>query len=145
MTMFDWKIKAPKHNIKKLGKIFDLDTLNTDTYLVILLASTSTLTMEAMDKFDETLEAYESDPELYTRTPVPLQLNETPTGYQINIAGNSVVIPLEEATVEGVLIVKEDTMDILAAALNLSGITINQDLTITQTKPVWNMNHVDSS
>lgn len=107
----------PKNVFLKQGKIFDLDTIDTDQYQLILLSSTTNLTLDGLDKFDASLASYESDPANYTKPTVALQLNETTDGYQINVVGNSITVNLVSATVQGALLVKTSTMDILGAAL----------------------------
>lgn len=140
--MLDYDFNGPKRNILKLGKAFDLETIALDDYQMIILATTSGLVLNDLDKFDASMAAYESNPATYTRPNVPLQVTETITGYQIDIAGNNVTIPIEEATIQGLLIINAETLDILAADLYSDPITIVSDLNITYTKPLWVLENV---
>ena len=143
--VFNFNLKAPKNVFLKLGKIFDLATINIDAYQLVLLSSTSGLVLDNLDKFDSSLSAYESDPTKYTKSVVPLQLNETSTGYQINIVGNSITVDLTNATIQGLLLIKSDTKDILAADLYVETLQITRPLNLVAQKPVLDYKREDSS
>lgn len=130
--VFVYYFRGMKHNILKLGKVFDLDTLSTDTYQIVLLENVAGLDINDLDVFDSTMEYRESDN--YTRTTVPLELTATATGYLISVPGSSIQIPIETggsgADIQGMLIIKEDTGDILSACLDASALTVTSELTI---------------
>ena len=132
-----YDMKRPKMTIKKLGKVFDLDTINLDSYQLIILADTSDLVLNNLDKFDSSLASRESDNTKYTRPTVALQLTEIPEGYQIEVSGANVTVQLSQATIEGLLLVKTDTMDILAAALNAETVTITSSASFVFETPIW--------
>lgn len=136
MVDFNFNFGRPKRNILKLGKVFDLSNIATDEYEMIILASIDGLTIDDLDNFS-TLTSKESDPSQYTKPNVPLQLNETTTGYQINVSGNSIAIPISNATVAGLLIVKSDTGDILAADFEETPIIMTKELTVTFQEALW--------
>lgn len=133
----EFQLRVPKKAIKKLGKVIDLDSINLDTYQLRLLSSTTGLTLDNLDTFDSTLVALECNPSYYTRTTVPLQLTEITTGYQIEVSGASVVVPISSATIQGIVLIKLDTLDIVAAALNTESITLASDYTFLFETPIW--------
>lgn len=118
MTL-EFKFEIPKHNELKQGKIFDLEAFATTNYQLILLSNISGLTINSLDTFDATLQAHEVNTANYERTTVPLQLTETVNGYQVNVVGGMVSVPISDATIAGALIIREDTGDILAGCLNV--------------------------
>lgn len=134
---------VPKHNTLKLGKILDLETLDTDTYKAILLSTVSGLVLNDLDIFDASMQAHEVNTANYERTTVGLQLTETTKGYQVAVIGSTLTIPISNATVQGVLIIKESTGDILAACLDVtptidtSELELTEDLTILFKAPIW--------
>jgi hypothetical protein len=134
---FEYQFDVPKHNILKLGKEFDLDTLSTDNYQIIILSNVTGLTVDDLDLFDTALQAHESNPLNYDRTNVTLQLNESATGYEISVSGSSVTIPISSATISGFLIINEDTTDVLSACLDTSTISLTDDYTIVFGSPIW--------
>lgn len=136
MTL-EFKVETPVPNILKLGKAFDLETMPTDQYQIILLSNTTGLTLENLDKFDTEMEARESDPANYTRTNIGLQVTRILKGYQIDVVGNNALIPVTTATIAGILIINEDTNDILCADLSFDTITINSDLNLLFSTPIW--------
>lgn len=137
MVEIDYTFKVPKHNTLKLGKIFDLDTISTDTYKIILLSSVTGLVLNNLDKFDASMEAFESNPANYERTTVGLQLTETTNGYRIEVAGATATIPIVDATIAGILIIKESTGDILCADLNPVLTNQTSDMTLLFKSALW--------
>lgn len=137
MVEMDFTFLVPKHNTLKLGKIFDLEALATDTYQLRILSSVTGLVLNNLDKFDTAMEAHESNPANYSRTTVGLQLIETEKGYQIGVSGNTATIPIVDATIAGLVIIKEDTKDILCADLTPTVTNQTEDLTLLFKSALW--------
>lgn len=132
--------KIPKPNILKLGKDFDLATLATDTYKVILLADITGLVIDDLTTFTGDITNKECDPVLdYTPTAIDLELNETTTGYQINVTGASVTVPIIGATINGILIIEDTSKSILCASLEGDNLGLSDDLTLVFTSALWDI------
>ncbi|PKL68945.1 MAG: hypothetical protein CVV28_02190 [Methanobacteriales archaeon HGW-Methanobacteriales-1] len=118
MTL-EFRFEVPKHNELKQGKVFDLEAFATTNYQLVLLSNIAGLSINSLDKFDSSMQAYEVNPANYERANVPLQLTESVNGYQVNVVGGIVSVPISDATIAGALIIKQDTGDILAGCLSV--------------------------
>lgn len=137
---FEQVFQVPKGNILKLGKDFDLATVATDTYKVILLASITGLSINTLTTFTGDITNLECDPVSdYTPTSIGLEVNETTTGYQISVTGASVTIPIVGATVNGILIIEDTSKSILCASLEGDNLGLTDDLTLVFTSALWNI------
>lgn len=121
MAQFNIQFKIPKHNIKKLGKVFDLDTIGTDNYELVVLKDSEGLNPNQLDTVDSTILNKEADN--YTRPNVEMNISETNEGYDIttgtiNVEAEGVI------SVGALLIVKHSSQDILACYLSTTSIDI---------------------
>jgi len=136
MVQFNVNFEVPKHNLKKLNKVFDLDTLGTDEYEVMILSNIAGLNKDNLDKVDSNILSKEANN--YERPLIQLSLTNLASGYQIEgnvftvYIDNNVSIP-----VVGMLIVKKDTNDILACCLTMNQISLIDEFSLSPQAPLW--------
>ncbi len=129
MTQININFKIPKKFIKKINSIFNLDTLNSDTYKLIVLENTDSLILNDLDVINSTILAKESSN--YTKPTVELELTESNFGYDIEseiieVTANGVV------SCKGFIIYKDNiAKDILCAWFNDSSIDLNDSFYVS--------------
>ena len=131
--------KVPKKNIKKLGKVFDLDNINGNTYKVKLLSDVTGLTVNSLDKFSA-ISHKQVNPDYYIAPTVSLEVSELVDGYQISVAGSSITVDITQKipNIAGILIVNDTTDDILCADIESAPIgNVDNYLTIIFSGALW--------
>lgn len=123
MTQININFKIPKKFILKLDTIFNLNTLGTDTYKLIVLNDTTGLVLTDLDVVNSTILTKESSN--YTRPTVELNLTESDGGYNIE----SEIIEVTSSglvSCKAFIIYKDNTAkDILCAHFSDSSIDVN--------------------
>ena len=128
MVQIDVNFEIPKTVIKKLNIVFNLDTITTDEYELVVLADVSGLIKDNLNKFDSTLTSKESTN--YSRPSVQMTISESVTGYNIGYTSINVAVAGGVCKVGGFLIIKKSSKDILAACLTLNSVNLNETFNI---------------
>lgn len=121
MAQFNTEFKIPKHNIKKLGKVFDLDTIESDNYELIVLKNSEGLIVNQLSTVNSAILSKEADN--YTRANVEMSISENSKGYDItpeiiNVEATGIV------TIAALLIVKKSSQDIFACYVSNKSMNI---------------------
>lgn len=128
MAQMNISFTVPKHNILKLGKIFDLDTIETDEYELVVLSDITGLNKNNLDTVDSNIANKEASN--YTRVLIEMTLEETVKGYAIGTNAIEVMVN-DITTVKGLLMVKRSSQDILACCLNMTSVVVDESFTVS--------------
>lgn len=137
MAQFDINFEIPKKCIKKLNTVYNLDTITNDEYELIILSDVSTLIKDNLDKATDS-NIISKEATGYERPLVPMTLTELVAGYQIGT--NIINIDIDDGSsvhINGFLIVKRNTQDILASCLSMNSITLDDSFNITPESSLW--------
>lgn len=134
MAQFNINFEVLKHNILKLGKIFDLDSIKTDEYELVILTNSDGLVKDQLDTVDSNILSKEASN--YTRPLIEMILEETDDGYEIKTGVIDVEVQ-NTVTIKGLLMVKKSSQDILACCLNMDTINISDSFSISPQDNLW--------
>ena len=124
--------EVPEHNILKLGKVFDLDTIDTDQYELIVLTDISGLNKDLLNIVDSTITSKEAT--TYTRPLVELTLVHD-DGYKVTASAIEIILN-DVTNIKGLLIVKKSSQDILASCLSMSNVVVAESFTVSPQIPL---------
>lgn len=128
MAQMNISFAVSKHNILKLGKIFDLDTIENDEYELVVLSDISGLNKDNLDTVDSNIANKEASN--YTRALIEMTLEETDKGYAISTNAFEVMVN-DITTVKGLLMVKRSSQDILACCLTMASVVVDESFTVS--------------
>lgn len=134
MAQMNITFEVMKHNILKLGKVFDLDTIETDDYELVILTESNGLNKDNLDKVDDIILGKEASN--YARPLVEMIFDEVNKGYEVSTGAVEVIVN-DITTVGGLLLVKKSSQDILAFWFSNGDIVIGESFTISPQDKLW--------